>query len=73
MRVNIDEFVEISDKYFGFLSKLRQISKIERFRSIVADGLHFQSDLDAHPSVTILPKMIKCNLDEHYETRDLLD
>ena len=69
LQVSTDKFVDISNKYFGFLGKLRQISKIERFRSIIADGLPLRSDQATGPDVSVLPTMIKCDLGTHYKTR----
>ena len=72
--VGTEKFVDYSSKYFGFLGKLHQISRAERFRSIVVDGLTVISDPKRRPEVAVSLKKIECDLDERSKTLvDLTD
>lgn len=66
LRVGTNQFAEISSKYFGFLGKLRQISKVEKFRSIVANGLAVSSDPVVNPDVVVSREKIECDFDKSY-------
>ena len=73
LSVGTEKFADYSSKYFGFLGKLNQISRTERVRSVVVEGLT-TSDPKRRPEVTISPEKIECDRGKHSRTLvDLTD
>ena len=54
-----ERFADYSGKYFRFLGKLRKISKTDKFRTIVADGLSSVTDNAKTPMIDLASGVVK--------------